>query len=253
VREAETRGADHVTIFPQMLYDSPLEAMFLAFFGLAFFVRMPIWAVEAPQRRAYLGIGAFNLVRRRAFAGIEGFRHLQLSVDDDMRLGEALKTHGFRTRVLFGRGAVSLKWQKDAVGYIRGLEKNAYAALEFKSLNVAGCLAGLAFIGWVPYLAVALGPAPARLAGALAILATVGLLARGRKSSNVSAAYALTAPLAAVLLGVAIVLSMTKTKRRGGIVWRDTLYPLAELEAHVAERRAWCRAAWRQTQAKRRL
>jgi len=237
--------ADHVTAYPEMRYKTPMEALFLAFFGLGLALQMPTWAVEWRRSRAYLGIGAFNLVSRRAFEQVAGFSHLKLAVDDDMRLGEALKAHGYRTRIVYGRGAMALEWQPDALGYIRGLEKNAFASLEFSLGRAAAVLGGLALIGIVPFVAVIFGGMLARAAGLVAIAATTGLVALGRRNSGIPALYSLGAPVAAGMLAFALVASVAKTCRRGGIVWRDTFYSLAVLKEHVRARRTWIAEARR--------
>src|SRR5579864_6542541 len=101
----------------------------MAMFGLMFLLYSPVWAVENRALPAHLGIGAFNLVRASVFRAIGGLSRLALSVDDDMRLGQALKFAGYSTRVLLGHGAVSVRWQVGLGGMIRGLEKNFFAGL----------------------------------------------------------------------------------------------------------------------------
>ena len=46
---------------------------------------------------------------------------------------------------------------------------------------------------------------------------------------RVSPLYALTFPLGALLLAYMLLRSAVVTLRQGGIIWRDTFYPLEEL------------------------
>ena len=56
---------------------------------------------------------------------------------------------------------------------------------------------------------------------------------RWRYTMRVSPLYALTHPLGAVLLSYMLLRSTVVTLKQGGIVWRDTFYPLDELKRGV--------------------
>ena len=141
---AEETGADHVTVVPDFMIEGVGERLFQMMFALAFASRILGGRVEAAGGRTHLGIGAFNLVRRDAFRGIGGFEHLTLSVDDDNRLAQALKAAGYRGRAILGKGAVSVRWHTGLGGLIRGLEKNLFALVDFRTevVVVAGLVVG---------------------------------------------------------------------------------------------------------------
>jgi 2-keto-4-pentenoate hydratase len=58
-----------------------------------------------------------------------------------------------------------------------------------------------------------------------------------RRFSGVSAWYALSWPVAAVLVLYAMMRSMVVTLARGGVVWRGTFYPLGELRRQAGRLR----------------
>jgi hypothetical protein len=244
---AEAEGLDHITVGPEIPTESIGERLFLAMFGLLFAMHAPIGRLDDRRSKAHAGIGAFNLVKSETFRAIGGFRHLALSVDDDMRLAQALKFAGYRMRFLLGRGSVSVRWQVGLGGMIRGLEKNFFAGLDYrpgKSLLVA---AAILVAGVMPYVGLFVGPVWARVAcgiGVGAVAATIGAASWQRR---IGWYYAALIPLAAVALLVALVRSVALTLRQGGVRWRGHLYPLKELKAHVWARDAWAREVWRST------
>jgi hypothetical protein len=71
---------------------------------------------------------------------------------------------------------------------------------------------------------------PAVITGAAVTVIYAGL---GRHT-GISAWNAVLAPMAAVLMIYALFRSMMTTLRQGGVVWRGTFYPLAELKKHIA-------------------
>jgi hypothetical protein len=68
-----------------------------------------------------------------------------------------------------------------------------------------------------------------RASTALVLLMLLLLYRYYQQYTGIAAWYALTFPVAACLVLYAILRSMILTLIRGGVVWRGTLYPLAEL------------------------
>jgi hypothetical protein len=189
------------------------------------------------------------MVRSSAFRAIGGYSHLVLSVDDDMRLGQALKFAGYSTRVLLGHGALSVRWQVGLVGMIRGLEKNFFAGLNFSLLKSAAGALGLLWLGATPHLGLFFGPWWARIVCALGVAALaliIGFVRPGWQN-GVAWYYALALPVSALLCVVALVRSVWLTLLRRGICWRDHHYPLDALREHVKRRNAWTREVWKST------
>jgi glycosyltransferase involved in cell wall biosynthesis len=240
-------GADHVTVAPVVPTESFGERLFLAMFSSAFAIGYPIWRVENPDRRAHLGVGAFNLVRAERFHDIGGFRRLALSVDDDMRLGEALKAAGGRPRVLIGDRAVTVKWHNGLWGMVRGLEKNFFAVAHFRLGEAVLDALLLLAIGVGPYALLLVGPTWCRILGAAAMASAVVAIRQNGRQNGIPWPYAFLLPLSALILVFTLVRSTWLTLARGGVVWRAHLYPLRQLRAHFRLRDAWLREVWRST------
>ena len=243
----ESERIEHLTIGPEVPAESMGERLFLSLFGLLFVMYAPLGRLEDRRSRAHAGIGAFNLVKARAFRAIGGFRHLTLSVDDDMRLAQALKFAGYRMRFLLGRGAVSVRWQVGLGGMIRGLEKNFFAGLGFRIDKVFAVVAGIIALGLAPFVGLFSGPTWARAICGLGIASIAITLGASSKHSRIGWYYAFLLPLASVAMLVALLRSVALTLHRGGVRWRGHLYPIHELKQHVRLRDAWIREMWRST------
>lgn len=244
---AERAGATHVTVAPVIPTEGFGERVFLAMFDAAFAIGFPAWRVEDLDRRTALGIGAFNLVRSGAFRDIGGFRRLALSVDDDMKLGEALKTAGGRPRVLMGDRAVTVKWHTGLRGMVRGLEKNFFAVARYRLSLALGSALLLAWVGAGPHVGLFVGPIWSRLVCAAGVAAAGAAIAAYGGKNGVRPYYALTLPISAAAMIVALTRSVCLTLARGGVVWRGHLYPLAALRDHVRRRERWLREVWLST------
>jgi len=247
VAYAEGMGVDQITVAPEVDTHSVGERVFLCLFGLLFSLYGPIGRLGDRRSRAHIGIGAFNLVRAEAFRAVGGFRHLALSVDDDMRLGQTLKYAGYSMRFLLGRGAVSVRWQVGTWGMIRGVEKNFFAGLKFEIARVVVVGAGLFVVGIAPFAALFVGPIWTRLLSGVGVMAVIVILAAGHRQSRIAWPYALALPLASILVLFALGRSVALTLMNGGVNWRNHHYPLSTLKAHVKERDAWLEEVWRST------
>jgi glycosyltransferase involved in cell wall biosynthesis len=229
---------DHLTAYPEILHGSMLEKGFVSAFGLLFAIDRPSWRVENQKTKTHIGIGAFNLISRKALEDIEGFEHLKMSVDDDIRLGEMLKTHGYRTKIAFGVNHLSLKWQADLKSYIKGFEKNAFASMDFNLLLAAFALIGIFTLTILPTLALIFS-APVNKILAASVLAVMAFILHDAKpNTKIEESYVFLLPLSGFLLAISIANSVYSTLKTGGIAWRDTFYPVSLLKQHIQSRRA---------------
>ena len=238
--EAVRSGADHVTAIPQVPTRDPGERLFMAMFLVMFSYHAPHWKVQDPRTSTHLGIGAFNLVRAAAFRSLGGFDNLRLTVDEDIRLSRALKSAGFRTRVLLGGdGAVSVRWQEGLGGMVRGMEKNFFAGAEFGVAQAVAGAVALVIVGAAPHAGLLVGPWWTRALCAAGVAATCVIVAASGRQSGVRWYYGLTMPLSALIVAYSLLRSTWVTLRRGGVSWRNHHYPLAELRDHARRRNAW--------------
>jgi len=226
---AESEPADHVVLFPQMIMRRAGEFMMIAFFQTMFMFGHRPWKVADPSTDDHMGVGAFNLVRRRVYEAVGTYEALRMEVLDDMKLGKVVKKAGFAQRNVFGGDLISIRWARGAMGVVDNLTKNFFAVLSFQWWRAALSVLGLAFLNFGPFLGVGLAHGWARLPYAVA-LGSMFLIYLGMSwRSAVPPYYFLLHPVSAALFIYTLLRSTVLTLWNDGIEWRGTKYPLEEL------------------------
>ena len=231
----EDRGLDHLAAFPTLWPATVLVDATISVFIRQFMLATRPWKVADPESKAFIGVGAFNLVRRAAFEATEGFEWLRLEVADDAGLGFLMKRSGARCGVVAAFGLVSLHWYRSLGEVARGAEK-AYASASGCSLLRTLRLAVVSLaLEASPILAlVPLAFQETRLVGCggIAVLTAFGVsvlvMARWGRAKVFPA---LVAPAVMVLGAAVFVRAGLLGWWRGGVLWRGTLYPSAALRA----------------------
>jgi Glycosyl transferase family 2 len=227
---AEAEPADHVVLFPRMIMKRPGERMMIAFFQSLFAFGHRPWKVADPKTDDHIGVGAFNLVRRRAYDAVGTYERLRMEVLDDMKLGKVVKKAGFAQRNVFGGDLISLRWAQGAMGVVNNLTKNFFAVLSFQWPRALASCVALAFLNLMPFLGVFLAHGWARVPYAVALFSMFSIYAGMSSKSDIPPYYFVLHPVSTALFLYTVLLSMVLTLRRGGVVWRGTLYPLEELK-----------------------
>jgi glycosyltransferase involved in cell wall biosynthesis len=221
--------ADHLVLFPTVLMKSMGERMMISFFHLMFIFTNRPWKVRNKKARDFIGVGAFNLVRRAAYQEIGTYESMRLSVVDDMRLAERVKQAGLASRVAFGEDLVTVHWAAGAGGVVGNLTKNFFAHMRYNLGLALAASAAMLCLHLGPWLGTALATGWARAGYALALGSVAAVYWGMSRRTRIRPAYVLLHPVASVLMVYALLLSTAVTLRRGGVVWRGTFYPLAEL------------------------
>ena len=244
----------HLVAFPHLIAPGFLERAFVASFALFANLVFQVWDLKRPGSRAFVGVGAFSLVRREAYAAVGGHRAVAFEVVDDAKLGLILRRSGVPQGALDSGGLVRVRWQQGFVASLNGLNKNAFAALEWSVPRALGFALALPVFTTVPLVIALLAASP--VTRALAAWATlvpmlmVGALAR--RALEGSGAEGAAFPLCGPLLSAVGLASMATALRRRGIVWRGTFYPLAELRQGCVHEGDWPTASavgWPETKA----
>ena len=228
VRVAEREGADHVAMMPGTVFEShAARAWYLLFLtGLAGWMA----GVNRDRPKAHIGIGAFNLVRATAYRQCGGYEALRLTVLDDVKLGLLLRRAGQRSRAFLGADDVECHWGKTVGSMVKVMEKNYFAALDYRlGLVVAGSVA-VVLVSSVLAFGLISGT-PAGLVAAFSPLAQILPAAILARRVGWSWPCAALMPFMFPVFLYALLNSTLVTLRQGGIRWRDTFYPLAILRA----------------------
>jgi glycosyltransferase involved in cell wall biosynthesis len=230
---AKQRKLDHLTLFGDVEMTGFWEKVLIPFFALAFQIASDPHRVSNPHSHFYVGVGAFQLLKRSAYEASGTHRRLAMEVVDDMKLGKIIKQSGFRSGAGIAQDSVAIRWHAGVGNVVRGVTKNFFAAAGYSLPLVAIAIAGLLLTNVMPFLGVVFGHGWIRFLAATAIAIILGFHTAIAITMRISPLYAVTHPLGAVLLGYMLLRSTAVTLKQGGIIWRDTFYPLDELKRGV--------------------
>ena len=226
--QAVATNADHFVTLPTPIIKSTGEGMLLGFLQVLGLWATRPWRADDPRAtRDFVGIGAFCLLRSSAYQQLGGFEAFRMEILEDLTLARRVKVLELCQRVAVSPGLIKVHWAPGAMGVVGVMTKNLFAVFRFHiSFLLIACawltffyLAPIAFLAW-----------PATRIAALITLAAIALLYRlaGRLSS-ISAWYVVLFPFSAALFIYSLLRSMFITLKHGGVTWRGTFYPLAEL------------------------
>ena len=226
---------DHIAGCPSLRSSSGLltDSLIAAFLRQLFAVFLPPWRVADPDSRAFFGVGAFNMVRRSAFDATEGFEWLKMETGDDMGLGMMMKRSGAKCRVLSMIDMVSVQWYDSLGGVIRGSEKIYAAAGGCRLLPIV--LSAIVTLGMEASPVLCLLPLawaktrPAGLLGLPIAMLFAWSAVRFARWGRARILPALLTPFTACISTMILLRAGILGWRRGGVVWRDTLYPAETL------------------------
>lgn len=230
VAAAENRQLDHLTLLPDFYRGTFWYEVFLNGFGTAIMVMLQPDKVADPDAEAYLGMGTFNLVRKKLWEATEGFEWLRLEIWDDIGVGLMMSRHGSKSGVAYGQGVIRVDWHGSATRLLGGLEKNLFPlfgqysfarsiaiTLVLTLVAVGPWLGLIVSTGWVWF-----GSVAAILIAPVAGLVTADTLER-------DFVPALFVAFGQWLVIAALVRSTWKAYKRGGIEWGDRTYDLQRL------------------------
>ena len=235
---------DHITMIPKPLTSSFLFEVVILAFGEMFLAAAQAHKVQDPKSRAFMGCGAFNLVRKTSLDQTEGFEWLRLELADDVGLGLLLKRCGFRSAFFIAEEALSLVWYPSLGAMFKGLEKNSFAVMSRFSLWI---MAGQVLLIWafvlapllafVPILGSSLWWAGASVLAGMVFHALLKTRMASQRDPAVTGQDQLRAigasllvPIGHLILTAIILRAGFLCWRRGDIQWRTTFYETEQLK-----------------------
>jgi GT2 family glycosyltransferase len=226
--QAVVTQADHFILLPTAVIKSAGEGMLISYLQIMGLWAVRTWRVPDPKAlRDAVGVGAFNLLRTPVYHQLGGFEALRMEIVEDLALGSRVKQRGLRQRIATGPGLVRVHWHSGISGIINGMMKNLFAICRYNpAIVLLSCLWITAFcIAPAIFLALSQTRTPA----ILALASVVFLYVLSSRQSRVSPVYAILFPISATLIAYSILRSTITTLKHGGVTWRGTFYPLADL------------------------
>ncbi len=224
------RKLDHLSLFPKVELMNYLETIFVAYFSLTFNMRFRTWAAQWPRSRSYVGIGAFNLVRRSAYESIGTHQVIALDIADDMMLGQRIKRAGFHQIGMHGGRHIAVRWVEGARGVMNSLHKNGFRGLNYNFLHLIVISGGMLVVDVLPFVGIffAQGAEFHLFQGTLLCIGLVYLAGALYAPATLLAFPA--HPFGSLLFMAILWRSAISALKQGGVQWRGTLYALDDLK-----------------------
>jgi len=220
---------EHLSLLTAVEMRGFWETVAISYFGLGFVFGNEPWLASNPRSARYVGIGAFQLARRTAYEKSGGHTRLRMDVIEDMKLGKLMKMSGVRSGVGVAQDMVRVRWHSGVRNVIRGVTKNMFAAVHYNAFFAVAAMLLSLLMSVLPFFGLVFASGWARVFAGIAAGAAVLIHSGMIWSTDASPLYGLTHPLGALLFCWMISRSAIATLWRGGVVWRDTFYPLKEL------------------------
>ncbi|NWQ39908.1 glycosyltransferase [Bacillus sp. EB106-08-02-XG196] len=226
----ERHELDHLTAAPNLSANPFWLKSFIAFFmfGFSYFKRP--WAANNPKSKVGTGIGAFNLVSKEAYQSFGTHERVKMRPDDDLQLGMKMKKEGYRQRIVTALELIEVEWYGSLREAFVGLEKNTFAGLHYRVSMVLFAIFGVFITNVLPFITIfSSDKTVALLSLGNILLSGIHYLLVIKKLTIFSPAMFLVLPLTALLFIYSIIRASLLTFKRGGIMWRGTIYKLSEL------------------------
>jgi len=224
---------DHLTLLGRAEMFRFFEKITMTFFGFGFVIGTKPWQAHNPKSRGYLGVGAFQMVRRSSYAAMGTHQRLRMEVIDDMKLGKLMKEAGFSSGAARAGESVSVHWHDGVRNIVLGTTKNFFATSGFNVPRTLLRMFGLLLMCVFPVCAL---PFARGWPLALDLIAVaLPMIAHGEAAREFGASrlWGLSLPVGALIFVWMLGRSMIVTLRQGGIDWRGTFYPLDKLRSGI--------------------
>ena len=230
----EANAIDHLTAVPSTWRTDVFTEASWTVGHILMVMFTKLWLVADPASSAHVGVGAFNLLRRSAFDETEGFEWFKLDVADDWAVGLLMKSTGHRCAVVLGLEDIHLPWYEGFGGMVRGMEKNMFAILaQYSPWRAMFHVCGVVAVFWVSTALLFTSAWPIALVSMIAMIALAVSICVWLERPPW---FGLLAPLGAVLNAFILARGTVLGLRRGGVLWRGTLYPTALMRGEMRVR-----------------
>lgn len=225
---------DHLALIPRTVQNGFWLDVAVRTFSLLFIIGTDAAGVNRQGSKAFVGVGAFNLVKAEALRRTPGFTWLRLEPVDDVGLGLMITQAGGCSRLALAREELSVQWYASLAAMFRGLEKNLFGPSANYHLGLMLIqVTAIACFAAAPIVAFGLGFAQGSIilllasVGALAMLVVFSLQSISEEVSE--SLCTLFCPAGLLLIAAMLLHSALKCIKNDGIDWRGTHYSLIEL------------------------
>ncbi|HXI23890.1 MAG TPA: glycosyltransferase family 2 protein [Pyrinomonadaceae bacterium] len=226
-----TEKGDAMTLIPRFEAGSFWERVMIPTWGWVLLIFSLAYRISSPKTHGAVGMGGFFLMRRTVLERVGGYEALRDEVMEDVRLAEMIKRSGARLLTEYAPDLLSTRMYRNFGEMWECSTKNWFSGVKFSLPFALVCVCSMYLMALVPPL-IALASAIGITAGAspdlrlliipaaLSWLLQVIVLAMSSIRSEVSPAYALTAPLGLSLLYAMLFDSSIRITTGKGVTWK---------------------------------
>jgi chlorobactene glucosyltransferase len=225
------RQGDALTLIPHFEANSFWERVMIPTWAWVLLMFTVFYRVSNPKTQGAVGIGGFFLMRRTVLERVGVYEGLKDEVMEDVRLAEMIKRSGARLFTGYAPNLLSTRMYRNFGEMWECSTKNWFSGTKFSLPFALLCVVSMYSISVVPVV-IALASAIGIMAGAraelwllfipsaLSWLLQVLVLAMVSIRSEVSPAYALTAPLGLSSLYAMLFDSSIRITTGKGVTWK---------------------------------
>ena len=221
---------DHLTlIFRNVTRGWLLNCLILdSAIGLMVFFRP--WLARKSGTGWFVGIGAFNMVKRSAYYAVGGHQAIKMHPIDDMMLGKTIKQYGLAQDCLLAYDFVTIPWYNSVRAMINGLQKNMFALIHYRILLIPVVLTAIIVPSILPVWGLIVRDIFVQTICLLTVATRLATFYHGLRIQGLPGWYLFGALITPYISCYIVVKSAYTTVKNRGIIWRGKLYDLAELK-----------------------
>jgi len=224
-------NCDHLALLPRVDTNNFWQEVAMAAFRLMFMNSAKITELNKEDSKAFVGVGAFNLVKKSILDKSNGMEWLRMEVIDDMGLGLMVRNMGGKTRLAFAAKHLNLVWYESLTAMFKGLEKNAFGpGTGYKYTKLVVLVLFLWTFSIVPLVALLYtGVANLWVLGIIDYVLMLFTLFLSAQRFELKFFPSIFVSIGMVIFSFMMIHAALQCKKQGGIRWRGTLYPVEDL------------------------
>ncbi len=188
------------------------------------------WLARKHSSPNFMGVGAFNMVKREAYQAIGGHHSIRMHPVDDIMLGKIIKRNGFTQDCLLGTDFVTVPWYDCIVAMVNGLMKNVLATINYNLLMVPLLLLVMIILNILPLWGLLLAQGYTQALFLVIVLIKLVAFYYGTRLLQISPLCALATIITPYISIYIVIKAAWFNFRDNGIYWRGTHYPLSQLK-----------------------
>lgn len=229
VQRLQQAGLAHLCLLFRNKAKGWLLNAFILDAGSGLFMLFKPWLAANPKSRRFMGIGAFNMIRRSAYEHVGGHAAIKAHPIDDLMLGKSIKDAGLHQECLSGYDFVTVSWYDSTGAMIDGLMKNIFALANYNTALALTGAVGIGLLTILPHWGILFCHGPTRLVFFLNVLLRLIFFGQVVRSSGFSLWLTPAALITPYLTVYTILRATFMTLKNRGIIWRGSHYSLEEL------------------------